>query len=165
MKLNYSELCPGMVIGTTNLFSPLAAIIRATTAGIKNIFNKKISSHIVIVCEEHDLLYGMEMAWPKIRQIDLNDIEKHIVFIAKDSALVDEDLQWKCNHWLLTSHYIGVRYDWKELFRFWNIQTYDDKKKWICSDLYREMLKYNGMNYPKEWNNKCDPYDIQRYYK
>lgn len=164
MILDYSKLVPGMVIGTTCLTSPLAAIIRFTTAGPRYVFSRLAASHIVIVVREHDLYYGMEMTWPKIRQIDLCDIDKYVVFYTADRTLTNYRMQDQCNEWLLKSHYIGVKYDWKELFKFWDMPVYDDPKRLICSDLYREMCRCNKIPYPKKWNTKVSPWDIQKYY-
>lgn len=163
MKIDYNKLYPGIVIGTTSM-SPLAMAIRTTTTGIKNIFNLDISTHVMIVCKDHDLFYGMEMNWPKIRNIDLNKIG-HISFIGGNINKDNYELQDKCNDWLWKSHSIGIRYDIKELFKFWGLPVYDDPKKYVCSDLVREMYKCNSISYPDKWNDKCSPYHIQKYVK
>jgi hypothetical protein len=166
-KFDYSKFYPGLVLGTTDM-SPIAMAIRATTAGIQNIFNPNISTHVLAVVKEHDLLYGIEMAPPRIREIDLNKYEhgpllNHIVFAAHFIEWDDYKTQDKVNEWLLESHTKGIKYDIIELFKFWDDDIPDDPKKLICSDLIRNMMKFINIKIPIEWNKLCDPYDIQRY--
>jgi hypothetical protein len=157
---DYAYLKPGMVIGTTNTASPLAAVIRGTTRGIRHTFDGSTASHVLMVCEHHGLLYGMEMTWPKIRRVDLNDIG-HICFIAKHPQLDLADMSDRANHWLWESHSRRVKYDLKGLTEFWGIGD-DCKKKMYCSEMYREMLKHLKMAYPKHWDKKVSPWDVQR---
>jgi hypothetical protein len=166
-RFDYSKLYPGVVLGTTDM-SPLGMIIRATTAGVQNTFNPNIATHVLAVVKEHDLLYGMEMAEPKIREVDLTEYEhsdfgNHVVFAANFIKWDDYKTQEKANAWLLKSHTLGIKYDFIELFRFWDAEIPDDPKKLICSDLIRNMMKYIGINIPIQWLQLCDPYDIQKY--
>jgi hypothetical protein len=168
MKIDYSKLRPGMIIGTTDM-SPFAITTRITNAGIKNAFNPNVCTHIAIVCKEHDLFYLMEMALPKIREADCHKYEhgqfgNHIVFAAMPFDIDDYTLQEKANDFLLESHRIGVKYDIKELFKFWGFHTYNDKKKLICSDLARNMMWQLNIKYPLEWDSIVSPWDEQVYF-
>lgn len=163
MKLPpYGTLTPGTVIGTTSVLSPLGAVIRCTTAGMCNAFNPGIASHVLMVVNVHDLLYGVEMSWPKIRMVGLNDIGR-IAFCESVIPDYNYDLQHRCNKWLLKSHEIGVKYDLKELLKFWKIKAFDDPRKLVCSGLYREMCRGCGIPYPNRWNDRVSPYDVQRH--
>lgn len=164
-KINYDTLRPGYIIGTTMTIHPMAMITKITTAGMKNIFNPNIATHCLAVCQEHDLLYGMEMTYPKIRQVDLCDYEhcragNHIVFIAKIPDIFCE----KANNFLLESHRRGIKYDIAGLLEFWGL-TNDNKKKLYCSELIRQMFKYIPLYYPKEWDEKVSPYAVQNFTK
>ena len=153
----YKYLRPGMCIGVTKLISPLGAIIRATTAGFINTFNPQIASHIVCVAESKGLLYGVEMNYPKIRRVDLNDLDP-VVFVGYHPDLD----QSEANDWLWESHARRIKYGILEVLEFWGLPT-DQPKRMICSELYKEMLKAQGLIYPKEWDVKVSPYDIQKY--
>lgn len=171
MKFNYSKLLPGMIMGTTDTFTTFGAITRATEAGVKNAMNPNIASHIALIVKEHDLLYVVEMALPKIRQGDLNEYEhnnfgNHAVFVANpfgSDYVTNYDLQDQVNKWILRCHMIGIKYNLEELFRFWDVPFHDNSQKLICSELARNMMDNFKLPFPKEWNDLCDPYDIQRY--
>lgn len=160
-RLDYATLRPGMLIGTTNLIHPISLIVRGTTAGLKNAFNSKIASHVLVVCETHDVLYGMEMAWPKIRRVDLKDYTKwpeRIVFIAEHLDVNPA----RANEFLWESYSLRIRYGLFELLEFWGLPT-DQPDKMICSELYREMLKDQGISFPSKWDEKVSPYDEQKW--
>lgn len=171
MKFNYGKLLPGMIVGTTDTFTTFGALTRATEAGIKNAMNTNISSHIALIVKEHSLLYLVEMALPKIHEVDLNkyehgDFGNHAVFCANpfgQDYIYNYDLQEKVNNWILQCHTIGIKYDIKELFLFWDVPVHNDPKKLICSDLARNMMDTFKLPVPKEWDKKCNPYDIQKY--
>jgi hypothetical protein len=169
MKFDYDKFVPGMIIGTTNIFSPVGLPIRITTAGLHNAFNPRIATHIAIVCKEHDLYYFMEMKLPKIHQSDCNEYEHgifgdHVVFAALPFPADDYYMQELANKFLLESHRIGIKYDIKELFKFWDMPVHNDKRKLICSDLSRNMCQYIGVSYPEEWDTLVSPYDEQKFY-
>ena len=160
---------PGMIIGTTDLLSPIGLPIRITTAGWQNALNPRIATHIAIVCKEHDLFYFMEMALPKIREADCNEYEHgilgdHVVFAAMPFAADDLSMQNQANNFLLESHRIGIKYGTEELFKFWDIPVHPDKKKLICSELSRNMCRQLNIPYPKEWDTLVSPYDEQKFY-
>jgi hypothetical protein len=171
MKFNYGKLLPGMIVGTTDTLSAFGILTRSTEAGIKNAMNSNIASHIALIVKEHDLLYVVEMALPKIRQGDLNEYEHsnlgdHAVFVANPFGFdyqTNYDLQDKVNKWILKCHTIGIKYNLEELFRFWDIPLHDSTKKLICSELARNMMETFKLPVPKEWDNLCNPYDIQKY--
>lgn len=164
-KINNSVLRPGYIIGTTMTIHPMAMITKITTAGIKNIFNPNIATHCLAVTQEHGLNYGVEMAWPKIRQIDLNNFEhcsmgNHIVFVAS----IPDGLCDFANEFLLESHRRAIKYDIKGLLEFWELAK-DEKKKLYCSELIREEMKMLELLYPVEWNEKVSPIQIQLFTK
>lgn len=166
-QFDYGKFYPGLVLGTTAM-DPLGAIIRATTAGWQNIFNPNVCSHILTVVKEHDLLYGIEMALPKIREVDLSDYEhsnwgNHLVFAANFISPTDYESQDKANEWLLKCHTIGIKYDFVELLKFWDDKIRNDPKELICSDLIRNMLEYLKITIPVQWDHLVSPYDIQKY--
>lgn len=168
--LDYGKIVPGTIFGSTKLFGAAGSIIRATTAGLKNTFNPWIATHIFIAVQEHGLLYGIGMEFPRIRIVDLCDYEngilgEHLVFAAVPRELKENrELQEKANWWLLESHRRRVKYDLKELLLFWKITVRDDPEKLICSDLARNMLRFLNIPYPNDWNTKVDPYDHQKYF-
>lgn len=157
-KIDYSRLAAGDILGTTRL-DPLGCIIRATEAGLFNIFNMKVSSHIMIVCQDHDLFYGMELTWPKIRMIDLPVKWVFHARIPGVSAFSD-----KVNQWILKCHSMNIKYDWKGLLEFWHL-TDDEKEKWYCSEFAREMMRFIGVPFPFAWEQKVSPWDMQQYCK
>ena len=161
-RINYNILKPGYIIGTTMTVHPMAMITKITTAGIKNIFNPNISTHCLAVCSSHGLLYGVEMAWPIIRMVGLNEYEhgtlgNHIVFVAK----IPDDYTDAANLFLKESHFYGIKYDILGLLEFWGLAQ-DSKKKLYCSELIREMNKKIGLPYPEVWDEKVSPLDLQR---
>jgi hypothetical protein len=174
MRFNYDKLLPGFIVGTTDTFTTFGAITRATEAGIKNIMNPNISSHIFLIVKEHDLIFGVEMVLPKIRMCDLNKYEygklgNHAVFVANPFRLIDYryeynyTMQESVNAWILKCHTIGIKYDIKELFKFWDLPVHDNKQKLICSELARNMLHQFEISYPPSWVEKVSPYDIQKW--
>ena len=173
MKFNYGVLLPGYIVGATDTLSSFGVITRITETGdIRNAFNPDISSHIFLIVKEHDLLYGIEMALPKIRQCDLNEYEHgnlgdHAVFMANpfgESYIDNYDLQDEVNNWILKCHALGIQYGLEELLKFWDIPVHTDPKKLICSDLARNMLKFFKVPYPSVWDTKDSPYDHQKYF-
>lgn len=174
MKFNYGNLLPGYIVGTTNLLTSFGSVIRATEAGVKNIMNPNISSHVFLIVKEHDLLYGVEMAVPKIRMCDLNKYEhgkfgNHAVFVANPFKIIDPEydynyyMQENVNKWILKCHTIGIKYDIEELFKFWDIPVHGSGKKLICSELIRNMLRKFNITYPVWWDDKVSPLDIQKW--
>jgi hypothetical protein len=161
MKLDESKLSAGCVIGVTTRLNPLSAIIKARTAGVKNAFSMGIASHIVCVAESHGLLYGIEMKSPRIRRVDLNDLDP-IVFIARPCTTIYE--QEQANNFLWKCHSLHIKYDNIELLKFLNDRIPNDPKKWICSDLSREMLRHVGVTYPQKWDRLTSPYDQQQWF-
>ena len=173
MKFNYGALLPGFIVGTTSTFTLFGAITRMTERkSLTNVFDPNTASHIFLITREHDLLNGVEMAIPTIRQCDLNEYEhgncgNHAVFVANpfgDTYYENYSLQEEVNFWILKCHTIGIKYDWKELMKFWDMPVYDDPKKLICSDLARNMLKTFKVPYPSVWDTKDSPYDHQKYF-
>jgi hypothetical protein len=168
-RIDYSQLRPGDIIGTTNTFSALGLLARSTNAGFQRILDPSVASHVGVVCQEHDLLYIMEMTGKGISQNDLNQYEhgpfgNHIVFVARPLRFgdVDGDVD-KMNQWLLESHMRHVKYDWRGLCEFWGICN-DDRRRWICSELVREMLRACNVWYPHAWEVKASPFDVQEYF-
>jgi hypothetical protein len=159
IELDYDLLKPGTVIGVTSTGGILSWLIKATTRGLKYANCKDTASHIVVVAEHQGLYYGIEMTWPKIRRVDLNSIGD-IVFVRKHVRLDNSEMQDRANWWLWESHSKGIRYDLKGLLEFWKIGK-DDKGKMYCSELYYYMLKYLKIEYPKKWDKKVSPYDVQ----
>jgi hypothetical protein len=174
--INYGKLLPGMIIGTTDTFDPLSAIIRISeTSNAANVLNPCIASHVLAVCQEHDLLYGMGMTWPKIHQDDLNTFDNgdyvvfksHIVFVADPFTSFDYEKRDAANKFLLHSHTLAIKYDIVELLRWWNFPVNDDPKKLVCGDLTYAMMWSMKLDYPKEWDSNItrhDPWDQQRYF-
>lgn len=161
-KWNYSELCCGDIVGTTKLFSPFALVTRITTAGLSHAFDRKIATHIRVVMGTSKLLYALEMQWPKkpnLHMTDLKGTEGETVFVRRSLPLYARFEE--VNEWLTASHAMSVKYDIKELLRFWNIDIPDDHRKWICSDLPREMLRHFGVPYDRSFDEKVSPYDWQ----
>lgn len=171
-RIDYGTLFPGCIIGTTNTFDPISAIIRGTEAGPLHAFDSTIASHVFAVCKEHDLLYGMSMNLKGLSQDDLNEWDhgvfgNHIVFVARPFAWDDYAMQDRINQWLLKSHEIGIKYDILELLRWWDLPVYDDPEKIVCGDFTRIMLQTFGLAHPKEWDadfRTSDPYDQQIYF-
>lgn len=159
---NYPELCPGDIVGTTRLLSPFAIITRMTCAGVKNAFNPKIATHVRVIMGSTKLLYALEMQWPKkpnLHLVDLKGTEGETVFVKRSLPLYAK--YQEVNDWLISSHSMSVRYDLKELLKFWNLAQDDSGKKWICSDLPREMFRHFGVPYDEKFNDKVSPYDWQ----
>jgi hypothetical protein len=190
MKIDYSRLMPGTIIGTASYCHPISLLIReGETWDWRALFNSKIATHTLIVVKEHDLLYGIEMTPPKIHQRDLSTLSDsnifgdHMVFAATPQIVRgDHILQEYISKWLLKLHYLGVlKYDWRGLFQFPLNKLQDilglresatsDSKKYYCSEFVNLYLKtletWTGVNLhlPNSWNSKVSPWDIQKFCK
>lgn len=187
--IDYGKLKPGMIVGTTDTLHPMGIVTRATEVtqsvdsvlqGLSNALNPDVASHIFCIVEEHELLYGVGMKWPKVSMEDICDYQhgplgNHIVFVAdpvpravKYSPLIhdevdEEELRIRLNKWLLECHKRSIKYDLDGLLAFWHIAK-DDPRKLICSELAREMLYWHNMYFPSSWMIKVSPFDIQRHY-
>lgn len=168
----YDVIKPGTVIGTDNWNSVPSWPIRFTAGwrhaknngkklvnAINHLFSRKVSSHVLMVAEQNNLLYGIEMNWPKIHRVDLIDIGR-IIFMSHHRDIDEEFI----NQWLWDSHSKNIKYGLLELLEFWGIDLeVCDEKKWHCSEMVMLAYRANCISYPKYWNHKVSPYDIQKW--
>jgi hypothetical protein len=165
-QINYHAIRTGDVIGTADTLHAMSCVTRLTCGGLRGLFSTRVSSHIVVACESHGLMYGMEMGHEKIRMVDLREYEhgrmgNHIVFVGRHIDL-PVGLENAVEKWLHRSHELAIKYDHLELLKFLDIPVKDCDHTWICSDLPREMFRHFQLQYPARFNSRVSPYDWQR---
>lgn len=164
MKLDITKLTAGSIIANASMTLQGCAI-RVRTWGWKAILDMSKTNHIIIACKAPEgILYGMEMIPPKIHRIDLNEIQ-NICWQYTDSRIAsDTNFQLAANDFLWKAYAAGIRYDWLGILEFlgW---PHDNAKKYYCSEMYQAMLLKIGVPHPVEWDKKCSPADLQKYYK
>ena len=164
--IDYSALRAGDVIGTADTLHAMSCVTRLTCGGLRGLFSVGVSSHCLVACESGGLMYGMEMGPEKIRMVDLREYEhgrmgNHIVFVGRHVDMTAE-LGRLAAWWLHDSHAKAIKYDFVELLKFWNVPVKDSKRRWICSDLPREMFRALSLRYDPAFETRVSPYDWQR---
>lgn len=165
-EINHSAIRTGDVIGTEDTLHPMSMTTRVTCGGASALFSTRISTHIVVACESHGLMYGMEMGPRKIRMVDLREYENgrfgnHIVFVGRHVDMTPDKafMAWS---WLHDAHAKSIKYDHVELLKFLNLPVTDDPDRLICSGLPRELFRAQRLRYDPAFDVKVSPLNWQR---
>ena len=54
-----------------------------------------------------------------------------------------------------------IEYDWKGCIEFVFQKVKDNKKRNYCSEYFYEQTKRDGIQYPKSYETKVSPFDLQ----
>jgi len=155
--------------------SPLAWAIRLRTAGIKNMFNKKIANHAGIVwsidnCNDPACLFIAEMEMPCIRSTSFMEYEKagywssQIIMIRRHPIYDDSAKQRFLNERIRKDVIDAVDYDTKGILEYIWPRIEDRPDEFYCSEYVRHEIQMDGADFVTpglEKGDDCSPSDIE----
>jgi hypothetical protein len=173
MKLNYDNIKVGDIICTTSL-DPIAFGIRIKEAGVKNMFNAKIATHVGIVVpigpENTRMLAIAEMS-NRLKINSLNDylnkgyFGKRIVCIRRFEPFQEKPIQDALVKQIFSWWEAGKKYDYAGVLKYVFPFLKDKDEKFYCSEMLEWLaleLAHQDLIETKHEKYDVMPYDIQK---
>lgn len=173
MKLNYDNIKPLDIVCTTSL-SWIAEGIRTKEAGVKNIFNTKICTHVGIVVPMGPAsvqMYGIAEMLKKLEVNPLSDylnkgyFGKRIVDIKRFDLFQEPAIQEKAISQIFKWWEEGKKYDYVGVIKYVLPFLKEKQSGFYCS----EMLEWLALNIANgdlvdvvHKGDNVTPYDIQK---
>jgi hypothetical protein len=169
--MNYNIIKPGDMVFTTSL-EPLGCGIRVKEAGIKNIFNTKISTHVGIVVELNSHSARMLVIAEMLNKLEINPFSDYSNNGYFGKRIVDikylPEFQDLYNNLVLQRQVLdwwekGKKYDWsgmlKHLFPFLK----DKEKNFYCSEMIGWLiLDITNKGILSKPTDNITPWDLQK---
>ena len=175
MNINYNVIMPGDLVLTTSL-SWIADGIRIKEAGLKNVFNTKISSHVGIVIpignKDANILSIAEMLGDGLHlssfstYLNQGYMGDRIVDIKRFGPFQEQLVQKKVIKQVLTWWEEGKKYDYAGVLKYIFPFLKDKDGKFYCSEMVEHLaLEYahsDLLDSKRTEDDNVKPYDIQK---
>ena len=161
--MNYSKLRTGdLVVCGGRGFS--AMLIKAATAGWDRKFDKHVSCHTGLVVEWAGQYFIAEMLG---RGLSISPFKRYdkgrrwIIGIKRHPVYNNVMVRRALLKRVALDYRYTIEYDWKGCIEFVFQKVKDNKKRNYCSEYFYEQTKRDGIQYPKSYETKVSPFDLQ----
>ncbi len=166
IKFNYPKLRVGDMV-LCGSYSPLAATIRAVSAGVSNIFDLTIPNHVGIIVEVEGQKLIAEMLGKGLCINSLEDYNKggirpFIVDIKRHNAYKLAAARKRLNAAIFNDFRHSLDYDFKGLLEFVSKRVKDAKGRYYCSEYFVHQTKIDGIIYPDKFDIKVSPFNLYK---
>lgn len=168
VKFDYAKLRP-MDMVLCGGRGPVSALIRARTAGRKQMFNKQIATHCGLVVDWHWQILIVEMlvkAGLSVGSMEhyttLSWPSRRFVLGVRRSHVYDNlDIQEKAQARIAVLLRKRLEYDKRGVGEFLCKNMDDDPWKNYCSEFVYEQMRADGVTFPSAFAKKVSPRDLQ----
>lgn len=166
IKFNYSAL-RGMDIVECAGRSPFAAVTRMVTGGgLRAIRDYSIAVHTGIIIDVYGQFLIAEM---QRKGLEINSLDNYntvgsrrwVIDIKRHEAYDDPEARRISQEKIAKSLRLRLEYDPRGLVEFINSRVEDDKARCYCSELAYQITAEYVPNYPKSFQKKVSPRDLQ----
>jgi len=149
----------------------MKTVIDFNTLSISGLIVGTITNDIFLTSWENNIVYGIEMAWPEIKKLDLKKIDnllQYILFVARPPMLVGNyDLQNKCTEWFSRCRELCNKGDITGLYRYLNVERPIGISEISSAQFVYQFLRFMsyGLVTPFEWEGNVSVADIENWTK